>query len=57
MYRIIPFLAIIGLLTFGCQNKSNNLVSETENSFDEILSKYKTDISTILLTPNRIKSF
>lgn len=55
-YRIILFLTLLGFLTLGCQSNSNDTVSKTKNSFDEIVSKYKTDVPIKILTPDHVDS-
>jgi len=51
--KLFPILSIIVLL--GCQQKQE-IASEKSASFEEILSKYKTDVPTKILTPNHVDS-
>jgi len=59
MKKVI-FLAAISwlLLATACQNTNENQPNGTDsqNAFDDILSKYKTDIPTKILTPDKVKS-
>jgi len=59
MKKTFFMVAIVGLLfATACQNTDENkgAGTESQNSFDEILSKYKTDIPTKILTPNHVNS-
>ena len=52
-------MAIAGLLfATACQNtnETKGIGAELQNSFDEILAKYKTDVPTKILTPNHVKT-
>ena len=52
-------MAIVGLFfATACQNADENkdAGADSQNSFDEILSKYKTDVPTKILTPNHVDS-
>ncbi|RLD77956.1 MAG: hypothetical protein DRJ15_12515, partial [Bacteroidetes bacterium] len=59
MKKAIFLTAIAGLLLVtGCQNTNENqaIGTDSQNAFDDILSKYKTDIPTKILTPNHVDS-
>ncbi len=55
-------LIVTGLITLGsCKENTNSNESKSQTkqateNFDEILSKYKTDIPTKILTPNHVDS-
>lgn len=53
--RIFPLIAILAVLLASCQTQTSAPEVAT-NSFDEILAKYKTDVPTKILTPNKVNT-
>jgi len=53
--KLTLLIALLGLIILGCQTKNQEPVS-TDSSFEEILSKYNTDIPEGILTPDRVET-
>ena len=57
MIKIILFLATMGILSLSaCNNSTNDMhaTNKEADDYEKILSKYKTDIPTKILTPDNV---
>ncbi len=52
--KTVLAIAIVALLASCTGGQSGTEKPQSENNFDEILSKYKTDVPTKILTPNHV---
>ena len=54
--KLTLLITIIGICILGCQTEKQEGATASESSFDEILSKYNTDIPEGILTPDKVET-
>ena len=55
--RLILQMSILGILILGCQtNKKDKESSEKIFSYEDILSKYNSDVPENILTPDKVET-
>jgi hypothetical protein len=54
--KLAILIAVFGICILGCQTEKKEGETSSKSSFDDILSKYNTDIPENVLTPNKVET-